>query len=181
MNIECPKCNSTEFTKLSLIYASGFSNLEARSRGWGLLFGNGGADVALGSFRTKGEIQTRLSQRVSPPHKWSYWKIMVGGLIGLLIFEFILGNVDTFLRMGGNFNQQLAWLGYSYLGVVASALCVAFWYNHSVIPKRHRVWDRSFMCRRCGHVLQMTATSAPTRQSRIMESQHNRLRDRIPD
>jgi hypothetical protein len=90
MNIECPKCNSTEFTKLSLIHAQGFSDVEARSRGCGLLFGSGGADLAFGSFRTKGEIQTRLSQRVSPRHKWSYWKIVVGGLIGLLILEFIL-------------------------------------------------------------------------------------------
>jgi hypothetical protein len=32
MNIECPKCKSTEFTKLSLVYAAGFSDIETRSR-----------------------------------------------------------------------------------------------------------------------------------------------------
>src|SRR5579875_3444304 len=117
MNIECPTCGSTEFTKLSLVYAEGFSDLNASSRGWGLIVGSGGADLGFGNVRTKGQIQTRLSQRVSPPRKWSYWKILVGGLIGMLVLEFILGYIDTFLRTGGNFNQQLAWFGYAWLGL----------------------------------------------------------------
>ncbi|MGH9400705.1 MAG: hypothetical protein ACRD2P_01200 [Terriglobia bacterium] len=58
MNIECPKCGSTEFTKLSLIHAEGLSGLNAHSCGWGLMFGSGGADLGFGKFRTKGEIQT---------------------------------------------------------------------------------------------------------------------------
>jgi hypothetical protein len=169
MNIECPKCNSTEFTKLSLIHAQGFSDVEARSRGSGLLFGSGGADLAFGSFTTKGEIQTRLSQRVSPPDKWSYWKIVVGGLIGLLILEFILGYVDTLLRIGGNFSQQLAWFGYGYLGVVALILTLAFRYNFAVFPKRHRIWNCSFMCRSCGHIAQLRPPSNPSGQAFIRE------------
>jgi DNA-directed RNA polymerase subunit RPC12/RpoP len=154
MNIECPKCGSTEFTKVSMVYAEGISDLEARSRGWGLLFGSGGADIAFGRFRTTAEIQTQLSQRVSPPHKWSYWKILFGGLLGLLILEFILGYVDTFLRTGGNFKAQLAWFGYGYLSVVAFVLIVAFRYNFAVFPRRYRLWERSFMCRRCGQLLE---------------------------
>lgn len=104
----CPQCGSTEFTKLSLIYADGFSNLDAQSRGWGFLVGSGGADLGFGKFRTRGAIQTRLSQKASPPRKWSYWKILFGGLIGLWVLEFFLGYIDSFLHYGGNFNQQLA-------------------------------------------------------------------------
>lgn len=154
MNIECPQCGSTEFTKVSLIYAEGFSDLEARSRGWGLLIGSGGADLGFGKFRTKGEIQTKLSQRVSPPHKWSYSKILFGGLIGLLVLEFFLGYINTFLRIGGNFNQQLGWFGYAWLGSVTFVLCIAFRHNVWTVPKRRRLWSRSFMCHRCGHILQ---------------------------
>jgi hypothetical protein len=154
MNVECPECGSTQFTKLSLVYAQGFSELKARSRGWGLVFGSGGADLALGSVRTKGEIQTRLSQSVSPPRKWSYGKIVFGGLTGLLVLEFILGYVDTFLHTGGNFNDQFAWFGYGYLGAIVLILFLAFRYNFVVFPRRRRIWSRSFMCRSCGHIAQ---------------------------
>ncbi|MGH9440281.1 MAG: hypothetical protein ACRD22_21035 [Terriglobia bacterium] len=171
MNIECPKCGSTEFTKLSLIYAEGFSKLEARSRGWGLIVGSDGADLAFGKFRTKGQIQTKLSQKLSPPRKWSYWKIAFGGLVGLLVLEFILGYVDTFLRVGGNFNQQLAWLGYSYIGAVAFILCLAFRYNFGVFPRRYHLWDRSFMCRRCGHILELLQPAERGSEALIQEAQ----------
>ena len=154
-----------EFKKLSLVYAEGFSDLNASSRGWGILVGSGGADLGFGKFRTRGEIQSRLSQKVSPPRKWSYWKIMVGGLIGLLILEFILGYIDTFLRTGGNFNQQLAWFSYAWLGIVAAILCFAARYNLALYPRRYRLWDRSFMCRRCGHILQLPETRDSARQA----------------
>lgn len=164
MNIECPQCGSIEFKKLSLVYAEGFSDLNASSRGWGLFVGSGQAGLGFGCFRTKGEIQSRLSQKVSPLRKWSYWKIAFGGLIGLLILEFILGYIDTFLRVGGDFNQQLAWLGYAWLGLVALVLCFAVRHNLGVYPRRYRLWDRSFMCRSCGHISQLpvpTKLSSP--------------------
>lgn len=152
MKIECPQCGSTELTKLSLIHAAGLSDLNARSRGWGLLVGSGGADLGFGTFKTKGEIQTRLSQKVSPPRKWSYLKILFGGLIGLFVLEFILGYFDTFLRFGGNFNQQLTWFGYSWLAIVGFILCLAVRNNLGIYPRRYCRWNRSFMCRRCGQV-----------------------------
>jgi len=166
MNIECPKCKSKEFTKLSLLYATGFSDIETRSRGWGILFGSG-ADLAFGKFRTKGEVQTRLSQNVAPPRKWSYRKIVFGGLLGLLILDFILGYVDTFLRTGGNVNQQFAWFGYGYLGMVAFILFLAFRYNFTVFPRRYRVWNRSFMCRSCGHIAQLSLPIDPSGQALV--------------
>ncbi len=57
MNIECPQCGSTEFTKLSLVYAEGFSDLNASSRGWGLLVGGGGADLGFGNVRTRARFK----------------------------------------------------------------------------------------------------------------------------
>ncbi len=155
MNIECPQCGSTELTKLSILYEQGLSMLRARSGGLGLAIGAGGADLFLGKARTKGEIQTRLSERVSPPRKCSYWKIVVGGLIGLMVLEFILGYTHTFLGYGGNFNRQLSWLVWSYLGLLIFVLAFVVWYNSWVFPKRHQIWDRSFMCGRCGHIIQV--------------------------
>lgn len=171
MNIECPQCGSNEFTKLSLVYAQGFSDLNAHSRGWGLIFESAGADFGFGKFRTKGKIQTQLSQYVSPPRKWSYWKIVFGGLIGLLVFEFILGYLDTFLRIGGNFNQQLAWFGYSWLGIFAFIFCLAVRHNFGIYPRRYRIWDRSVMCRCCGQALQLPEAGNSASHALIREAQ----------
>lgn len=152
--MECPRCASTEFTRLSLLYEQGSSTFHARSGGLGLAIGTG-ADLVLGHARTKAEIQTRLSNKVSPPRKWSYWKTVVAGLVGLMVLEFCLGYAHTFLGYGGNIRQQLDWLGWSYLGLLVFALGLVVWYNWRVFPRRYRAWDHSFMCRRCGHVMQV--------------------------
>ena len=161
MSMECLRCESTEFIKLSLVYEQGSSTLHARSGGLGLAIGTGGADLVLGRARTKGEIQTKLSNRIAPPHKWSYWKSVVGGLIGLMVLEFALGYAHTFLGYQRNFKHQLNWLGWSYIGFLVFVLGFVVWYNSRVFPKRYRAWDRSFMCRRCGHVIQVEV-SAPS-------------------
>lgn len=153
--MECLQCGSTEFTKLSLIHEQGSSTLHAVSGGLGLTFGMGGADLVLGRARTRGEIQTKLSKRVSPPHKWSYWKTIVGGLIGLMVLEFALGYAHTFLGYGENFRRQLDWLAWPYIGLLGFVLGLIVWYNFQAFPRRYRAWDRSFMCRRCGHVIQV--------------------------
>ncbi len=129
-------------------------SLNARSRGWDLIVGSSGAELGFGKFGTTGEVQPRLSQKVSPPRKWSYCKIVFGGLIGLLVLEFILGCLDSFLRIGANFNQQFAWFGNVWLGLVAFILCVTFRHNVWTVPKRRCLWERSFVCRRCGHVVE---------------------------
>ncbi len=126
------------------------------------MFGSGGADLGFGTFRTTGEIQTRLSQKISPSRKWSYRKILFRGLVGLLVLEFILGYMDTFLRVGSSFDQQLIWFGYTWLGLVAFTLCLAVRHNFGVYPRRNRLWNQSFMCRSCGCVFQQAEMSDPT-------------------
>lgn len=143
--------------------------MNASSRGWNILVGSGGADLGFGNVRTKGQIQTRLSQRASPPRKWPYRKIALAGLIGMLILEFILGYVDTFLRTGGNFNHQLAWFGYAWLGLVVLIFSLAVRHNLGLYPRRHRLWDCSFMCRACGHIVQLDRTSDPRGPAFIRE------------
>jgi len=160
--MECPRCTSTEFTKLSLLCDQGSSTFHARSSGLAMAIGTG-AELVLGQARTKGEIQTRLSNKVSPPRKWSFWKAVFGGLIGLLVLEFSLGYAHTFFGYGGNFSHQLGWFIWSYLGLLVFVLGLIVWYNFRAFPRRYRAWDRSFMCRRCGHVIQVEG-SAQSRQ-----------------
>jgi hypothetical protein len=155
VNVQCPECGSTEVTKLSLIYAEGFSHLEARSRGWGLLFGSGGADLALGNVRTKGEVQTRLSQQVSPPRKKRYRPVLIVWFLGILIGGWFLGYFATLNhRPGAVFETQFTWFAYIYSGFAVLVLSVFWRFNHRIFSRRYQYWDRSFMCRCCGHVIQ---------------------------
>jgi hypothetical protein len=171
MNMQCPQCGSTEFRKLSLVYAEGVSKLKARSRGWSILFGSGGGSLLFGRFKTKGEIQTSLSRNASPPHKWSYWRIIVWGLIGLPVLDFALGITSNQLPFAGNFVRQVTWFGLSYLAVLALVLVLACWENLWVFPKQYRHWDRSFMCRSCGHVSELPSANGRSEQGLVREVQ----------
>jgi hypothetical protein len=163
MNIECPQCGSTEFTKLSLVYAQGFSNLEARSRGLGLVFGSGGPDIAFGRAKTKGQLQSKLSEAVSPPRKWSIWRVFFWGLVGFPCVEFAFESLGGTLSLSGlwsNFSTDVTWLVYGYLALMTLVLLLTLWHNYGIFPARRRVWDRSFMCRRCGHVVEVSDLGA---------------------
>ena len=63
----CPKCNSTDMKKLSLVYAAGV--YESRGRMGGFLLGRGEAFL-LGRY--KGTSQSRLSKLVRPPGNVPY-------------------------------------------------------------------------------------------------------------
>ena len=55
MNMQCPQCGSPEFTKLSLVYAHGFSEAESQSRFWGFSFGE--PAFGYGRAKTRGHLQ----------------------------------------------------------------------------------------------------------------------------
>jgi hypothetical protein len=159
MKVTCPQCGSREFRKLSLVYAEGFSKLKTGSRGWGIIAGTGGADLAFGRLRTRGGVQTALSRKAAAPSKMSHWKIFRWALVGLFILVFSIGYTDTFLLRGGRFELQFGWFVYPYLWILLFILCFVFWYNRRVVPRRYRLWDRSFMCYTCGHILQLPEQS----------------------
>ena len=80
--MECSVCQSTNLVKVSLAYEQGLSEYKGRSRSRGLSLGTGGLGLWGGRAKTTGTFQTRLSARLSPPTKWSYWKTfkcVVGG------------------------------------------------------------------------------------------------------
>lgn len=155
MNMQCPQCGSTEFTKLSMLYAHGLSDLEASSRGWGLVTGEDGADLAFVGARTKGELQTRLSQQVSPPRKKRYRPVLLVWFLGILIGGWFLGYFATLNhRPDTVFEAHFTWFVYIYSGFATFVLGVFWCFNHRIFPRRYQYWDRSFMCRCCGHVMQ---------------------------
>src|SRR5580658_44618 len=72
--MECSVCRSTNLVKVSLAYEQGLSEYKGRSRSRGLSLGTGWLGLWGGRAKTTGTVQTRLSVRLSPPTKWSYWK-----------------------------------------------------------------------------------------------------------
>ena len=87
--MECSVCQSTNLVKVSLAYEQGLSEYKGRSRSHGLSLGTGGLGLWGGRAKTTGTFQTRLSARLSPPTKRSYWKTFKWWLAGLFILWFV--------------------------------------------------------------------------------------------
>lgn len=152
MNMQCPKCGSPEFTRLSLVYAHGFSEVESRSRLWG--FGLGGSALGFGRAKTRGHLQSKLSLAVSPPTKMSYWKVIKWGLLASLIVWWVLLNLTAAPGGPRTFAHDFPFIAYANGALLIFFLWVVWRYNRLVFPGRYTNWDRSFMCTRCGHIVQ---------------------------
>lgn len=154
MNMQCPQCGSTEFTKLSLVYAHGFSETESRSRFWGFSFGE--PALGFGRAKTRGHLQTKLSLAVSPPKKMSYWKVIKWGFLVSLIVWWVLLNLTAAPGGPRTLAHDFTFIAYANGALLIFFLWVVWRYNRLVFPGRHANWDRSFMCTRCGHIVQCT-------------------------
>jgi hypothetical protein len=155
MNAECEKCGSTDFTKLSLIYEQGFSELKTRSRGWGAGFGIEGAALGFGRAKTAGHFQSKLSRAVSPPGKMSYWKVIKWGLLVSLIVWWVLFNLTAAPGGPRLLAPDFPFIACANGGLLVFLLWVVWRYNRLVFPGRYANWDSSFMCTRCGHIVQL--------------------------
>ena len=167
--MECSVCQSTNLVKVSLAYEQGLSEYKGGSRSHGLSLGTGGLGLWGGRAKTTGTFQTRLSARLSPPSKWSYWKTLKWWLVGLIILWFVVIAV-----LENSHNAKEISRAFSYgIDAYATALVILWsliWrYNHRVFPKQHKRWDNSFMCRRCGETVAIPARRTPPRSEAAMQ------------
>lgn len=131
----CPKCNSDNTQKLSVIFESGTNSINTT----GYVAGTGlGSIVGIGGAATKmsGTSQSLLAERVAPPAKKKYKWPMVSILFGV----FLLGTVNwlsAVLIAGGVIFNILAWK-----------------YNSDQWPGLHQTWLSSWCCNKCGAVYQ---------------------------
>ncbi|MGH9452134.1 MAG: hypothetical protein ACRD11_16615, partial [Terriglobia bacterium] len=75
----------------------------------------------------------------------------------------------------GQFNPDFAWLLCGYLTLMALVLLLTFWHNYGIVPARRRVWERSFMCRCCGHVVEIPAPSGSAHAGTLSNLERNVL------
>jgi hypothetical protein len=151
--MECSVCKSTNLVKVSLAYEQGLSEYMGRSRSGGLSLGTGGLGVWGGRAKTTGTFQTRLSERLSPPAKRSYWKTFKWWLAGLIILWFVGTAVQENAHNVKEFSRAFDWAMDAYAAALVFLWCLIWRYNHRVFPVQRRRWDCSFMCRRCGDIL----------------------------
>lgn len=152
--MECSSCHSTDLVKLSLVYEQGLSELQAQSRLAGLSLGTAGLGFWGGRARTTGTLQTRLSRRLSPPGKMSYWKALVFWFLSFVLVGCVSGYLGAISHISDKlFHQRFNLFGDIYTGSLVFLLWLIWRYNHRVFPARHTRWDRSFICRRCGKIV----------------------------
>src|SRR5438132_12149347 len=91
MDLRCPKCNSTDLKRVSLAYEEGLFRSESRTRLGAVAVGSGGPDLVVGRATTRGTEKSALSEKLTPPVKWSYlkvvgWFVLVFLAAGWLVF-----------------------------------------------------------------------------------------------
>src|SRR5216683_1787556 len=95
MDLRCPKCNSTDLTKVSLAYQEGLHRTDARTRLSAALVGGNGPDLVVGRATTQSSHQAALSKRLSPPAKWSYLKVSSWSILAFFCVAWLVFYVNT--------------------------------------------------------------------------------------
>ncbi len=135
----CPNCNSTDLKKLSLIYAAGV--YESRGSLLGALVGSGDG-LLFGRYREKS--QSRLSKLAAPPKKMPYVAPTILWLMGFFVLMAFIGR--------GKLSGTMGLLSISYLLLLPVVLAGNLAYNLFFYTKKHRTWERKFMCQCCGAI-----------------------------
>lgn len=144
MSFECPACHSENTNKLSMTYEAGLSNIKTRTTGLGVGVGRGGIGLGIGGGKTKGTTQTQESQRAAPPPKKRFIKPLALILIITVVVSLVVGKNHILQPV-----ISIVWL-LSSVGWIAWAV----YYNTKQWPALKLIWDKSFICNRCGQVFQ---------------------------
>ena len=159
--MECSVCHSTNLVKLSLAYEQGLSDYQGQSRSRGLFAGTGGLGLWGGSTTTTGTSQSRLSARLSPPIKWSYWTTLKVWFAGLIVLCFVGGALIPANALNAKeFIREFGWGLDAYVGLLVFFGWFVWRYNRRIFPVKRRNWNRSFLCRRCGDIALHTHNGA---------------------
>ena len=155
MDLRCPKCNSTDLKKVSLVYQEGLYHAEARTRMSAALVGASGPDLIVGRATTRASQQSTLSKRLRPPAKWSYLKVGTWTVVAFLCVGWIVFYVNTVATNSSTVSSlPLTFFALISAGISVFLLFMVWKHNNSTYKKRFAEWNSSFICSRCGSVSQ---------------------------
>ena len=151
MDLRCPNCNSVDLKKLSLACQEGRVSVNTRSRLRGVVVSEDGTDVVVGRAITRGTYQTELSRQLSPPRKWSYLKLVVWSVVFSLVALVVF--VRSVMAEPAPASSLPVRLYALFSPMVFLTLLALYWrHNHSTYSRQYALWDRSFVCERCGNM-----------------------------
>lgn len=148
----CPECGSKQTRKVSVIYEEGTADTHQRGGFAGTTFERDGIHSLSGHYGGRGRVETKLAQRVAPPHLQSpgdfYIRVAIlGSLACLLLMGICLFILDLMLPV---------------LVLLVIMVGVAFWafsqretanrwHQERIYQPQLEQWRQSYYCLRCGH------------------------------
>jgi len=160
MDLRCPKCNSTDSQEGFPRPPEGLFRSEGRTRLHAVVAGSGGPDLVVGRATTRGTNQSALSEKLTPPVKWSYlkvigWSVLVFFCVGWLVFY-----INTVTTNATKVSSAPLTLFALISGAIFVLLLLLVWkHNRSTYQRQYAEWDRSFICLRCGAVAEQSGHS----------------------
>jgi hypothetical protein len=149
MELRCPSCNGTSLKRISLAYDEGLYRIDAQSRLRGFLFGSDGPNVIVGKAVTQGVHQTQVSNRLRPPMKWSYLKLI--GWSALVSCIALIGYVRSVMSSSSRVSAApVVIIGAIGLLAFVMLLFLTWRHNQLVYPRQLAEWQSLFLCSRCG-------------------------------
>lgn len=130
MAFNCPRCQSENTQKLSMLHELGTSIIDTATVGGGV--GSHGS-LGVGAANTTGTSQTKLAQKYAPPKK----EPVLGAFFGCAF----LGLIASIFFSG------VAFLIGAVLGVFAAY--AGYKKNKEEYPAKLRQWQSQFLCLRC--------------------------------
>jgi hypothetical protein len=151
MDLRCPSCNSSDLKSVSLAHEEGLFHTTARSRLRGFLLGENGPNLVVGRAITQGTHQSQLSMRLRPAAKWSYAKLILWS--ALFSFGLLVVYIHSVMASATP-ASSLGVVTYLVLFPVVFLFCLVLVWRHNTFfyPRQLELWNRSFLCNRCGAV-----------------------------
>ena len=154
MTLACPKCDSSDVRRLSIIFGSGTTDVSLQSATLGLATYGDDIGVGVANTATSGKQQSLLARQVAPPapRQSSSGCVVILGLvatfagIGLGLSAFHKWSLEA--AIGGIF---LVGIGILFIRESRRNAEEVNRYNREEWLKLKQAWDRSFLCMRCGH------------------------------
>jgi len=151
MDVRCPKCNSSDLKKVSLVYQEGLYRVDARTRLSAALVGGNGPDLVVGRATTHASHQSALSKQLSPPAKWSYLKVSSWCVLAFICVGWVVFYVNAVTTNSSAVSSPPL----TFFALIAAAIFLLMmflvrWHNRTAYAEGYSQWDRSFICQRCG-------------------------------
>jgi hypothetical protein len=137
---------------MSVIYEAGTADSDQQGGFAGTAFGGSGIHSISGGYRSKGRIETRLAQRVAPPHLDSPgdYYIRVAILVSLTCLG-LAAVCGLLIYWGLPIPILLIFMVGFALWAIAKREKENRWYQTHIYQPQLEQWKQSYYCLRCGH------------------------------